>query len=154
MIPTPEQVIERVTTLMAGQWPRLEAERRIWFDTHGLSSLGSSSLDAEAWPLSIWRVKNGQFVGLAWSFWTGEHETLTREAAERLFAGFNARFALSDELVSPGQGFSSLWRHGELQVDCYFHEPRTFQGRSIAGSVQLHLDHAARAADEEAASRG
>ncbi|WP_431797335.1 hypothetical protein [Microbacterium kunmingense] len=164
MTPPPEQVVELVRRLATSPWPTSEAERVAWFTQHGLPTHGraaaeeGSTLSAHAaadgppgWGTTQWHVFDDAFVGLCWFLWRDASDRETRAAAELLATAFDARWTLVERLDDPVQGFTALWSVDDVHVDLYFHAPRvTPHGHPIDSVVQLHVDHAARAATADA----
>lgn len=163
--PPPEQVADLVRRLVASPWPTSEAERAAWFAEHGLPTYGQPSPGWEqaprsehaiaegppGWGATEWHAFDGAFVGLCWFLWFEDPEPDTRAAAEALQDAFDRAWPRVDSLDDPVQGLTRLWATGEAQVDLYVHAPRvTPRGDPTRGGVQLHVDHAARAAAEDA----
>lgn len=154
--------------MVASVWPTTEAERRDWFAALGLppgegrvievqsdsASVMCQGAAAAGWPPIGWHSHDGRFVGVHWFLWAGEDEDATLQAAEELRDALSARWPVVEELADPVQGFTALWRSAPLVVDLYYHAPRDHgAGRSSAGVVQLHVNHAERADALEAIAR-
>lgn len=159
--PQPEEVVERVAALVASTWPTTEDERRAWFSSFGMPKDGQVVTEnsqrkqytaprAADWPQTGWHTHRDQFVGVHWFLWTDEDDAATRAAADRLRSLLQAQWPTVEELPGPDGGFTALWQPGISQVDLYFHAHRDAPRPDAAPStVQLHVDHRARAADEE-----
>ena len=97
-----------------------------------------------------WHFHRGSFVGVHWSLWADASETETREAALSFRSLLCERWPAADEAVSEEGGFTALWEPAEAQIELYYHAPRELGSRTVPGSVQLHVDHRQRAAEQEA----
>lgn len=138
----------------------------MWFADHGLPQIGQTVPDLDRrmptsrhfeadgpseWGKTSWSLRKGQFVGVSWFFWSEAEESRTAAAAESLRTLFDDAWARVDSFEHPVQGSMTLWKPGKYQVGLYLHAPRQIPAHDSPGRgcVQLHVDHALRAADEE-----
>lgn len=165
LVPSAPAVAALVRGLVESTWPTTEADRGAWFAEHHLDvedvrhEAGAfSGVGPRAWgsPSCGWHVFEDEFVGLHWFLWEG------RPWSDVLASATELRDLLSDvagEPVDepprdrPAEGFTALWQVRGRTIHLYAHAPRSdvAAGRDVA--VQLHVDHAARAAREDAVAR-
>ena len=172
--PSPAELVDLLTELVASPWPTTESERVAWFTEHGLVVTGAepeprdggsqawAGTGPEQWGWSRcgWSTFEDEFVGVGWFLWRGTSMEGSELAARALRDQLAQRFGepAQEHVTEPETGrFTAFWETPGHTIDLYLHGGMRPQGDKDQfydePVIQLHLDHAERSARREAEAR-